>query len=340
MRSHDIVAKAKKSALAVALLLGFISPVSAASLTLSTNQTQYATGDIVTISGTITPSGDSGVVSDIYVLLVYPDGTTFSLDGNSNWRSGLVPILASYPLATLNATSFYTSPPLTSSQATGVYNLYVFAVDPGTNPITSPVKYGVASTSMTVLASSSTKSVQCGDVLSTANESYKLTTDLNCVGTGITINASGVRLDLHGHTLSGNNTGSGIVVNASNASIVSSANNNLSGTVQHFADGIDLANVSNVEINGITVNNNSNYGIYLSSSNSNSIKASNVKNTGEKGIYLVNSGNNSITGTIISDSGQVWGTDKDFDDGLNIEGSDNNTITGNISPIAEKMASN
>jgi parallel beta-helix repeat protein len=176
--------------------------------------------------------------------------------------------------------------------------------------------------------------VQCGDVLSDSTQEYKLTADLNCNDTAITINGRGVRLNLDNHSISGNNIGNGIVVNASDVTIIRGTGYKSRGayanSIQHFINGINLATTaSNVRIIGITISNNSNYGLYLRASNNNFINISSVKDNGEKGIYLVDSSGNNITGNTISDNGQVWGVDKDFDDGLNLEGSNNNHITGN-----------
>lgn len=135
--------------LAVILLVGLVSPLSAATFTLNTNQTSYSTGDTLTISGKIVATNDSGVLSDIYLLLVSPNGTTQSLDGNNAWNNTLVPVLSSFSLTNLNATNFYTSPQLTANQPIGIYNIYLIAVPAGQNPITSAVKLGLTMTSIT-----------------------------------------------------------------------------------------------------------------------------------------------------------------------------------------------
>lgn len=69
----------------------------------------------MSLSGFITPSkndtpkkiDDRGVLSDVYVAVVTPDGSIWSLDGNLAWKDTIPPILKDFSLSEVSATNFY-----------------------------------------------------------------------------------------------------------------------------------------------------------------------------------------------------------------------------------------
>lgn len=75
--------------------------------------------------------------------------------------------------------------------------------------------------------------VACGQTLT---RSTVLTGDLRCAGTALVIGADHVTLDLGGHTVSGDGTGTGVVLRESRVPVTGTVVQN--GTVTHFASGV------------------------------------------------------------------------------------------------------
>ncbi|MFZ2724944.1 MAG: right-handed parallel beta-helix repeat-containing protein [Methylococcaceae bacterium] len=167
----------------------------------------------------------------------------------------------------------------------------------------------------------------CGETLSVASGVYDLANDLTtCPSTAITITAKKIRFNLNGHTISGSNTGVGIdVQNINGVSIVN-------GSVTGFVTGINVNNTINTRISSVNVSNNSTYGIYLNASSRNIISGNTISGNGAKGLYLLNSHYNNLMGNNSSGNGVglIVGGVLAYDDGINLNTSNNNTITGNI----------
>ena len=134
--------------LAAIFLLGLVPPLYAATLTLNTNQTSFAPGNILSISGSILPTNDSGVLSDIYVAVVLPNGSIQTLDPNFVWRNALLPIVSGYQLAQLNAPNFY-SLAMPTGLPEGSYTFYLVLARAGGNPMDSSMWLGYANAPIT-----------------------------------------------------------------------------------------------------------------------------------------------------------------------------------------------
>jgi hypothetical protein len=118
--------------------------VHAASLTLSTGQTNYVPGNTLSLSATLVPDVDAGMATDLYVAVVTPGGDILTLDANGAWSAALAPILSGIPLSSLSAPNFYVAP-LSSSLASGEYVFALVAVATGGNPLDSRTWLGFAS---------------------------------------------------------------------------------------------------------------------------------------------------------------------------------------------------
>ncbi len=106
--------------------------------------------------------------------------------------------------------------------------------------------------------------------------------------------------------------------------LTSSSNNTVTGNTcsNNSNSGIYLSSSSNNNtVTGNTCNNNSNSGIYLSSSSNNNTVTDNTCNNNSNGIYLSSSSNNTVTGNTCNNNSNngIWLTSS----------SNNNTITGN-----------
>jgi parallel beta-helix repeat protein len=73
----------------------------------------------------------------------------------------------------------------------------------------------------------------CG---ATITEDLKLNHDLTCAGNGLTVGADGIKLDLHGHTIAGSGSGTGIDVTGRLSVSISG------GTIRNFAAGVLVRN--------------------------------------------------------------------------------------------------
>lgn len=84
--------------------------------------------------------------------------------------------------------------------------------------------------------------LNCDDVIT---EDTVLAADLTCAGNGLTIAADDVTLDLAGHTITGSDTGTGIIIATGSATL-------LDGTIQEFATGI-LSSANSIDISRINL---------------------------------------------------------------------------------------
>ena len=131
-----------------------------------------------------------------------------------------------------------------------------------------------------------------------ASKICTLTTDLTAT---IEIDSDGITLNGNGHTIAGSNyTGNGIYLSGRNGVTIKNTN------VRNFSSGIYLASSSNNTLSGNNASNNI-YGIYLNSS-SNTILINNTANS---------------NGIVSFATAMWWG------DGIDIEYSSNNTLSGN-----------
>jgi parallel beta-helix repeat protein len=144
---------------------------------------------------------------------------------------------------------------------------------------------------------------------------YKINTNLTSTGTGITVKANNVTIDLNGYTIAGKGTGSynGIYLNGrSNVEI-------RNGTIRDFgSNGIYEEGTSgnSHRVINIRVMNNKGCGIYLYGSN-HIVKDCTVSNNENSGIVMHGSGS-AITGNTAYANG-----------GTGIDGGIGCTITGN-----------
>ncbi|HVB37084.1 MAG TPA: NosD domain-containing protein [Vicinamibacterales bacterium] len=84
----------------------------------------------------------------------------------------------------------------------------------------------------------------------TAPGRYALASNLSCTADGITIQASHVELELDGHSLTGSNWNTGILVSA--AGSLSDVRIEGPGSVTRFGNGIDLESLSDSSVDGVT----------------------------------------------------------------------------------------
>ena len=133
----------------------------------------------------------------------------------------------------------------------------------------------------------------------------------------IVIGSDGVTLDGAGATVSGENSGAGILLPEARTGVTIKNVN-----VENFGYGIQALNSSNNNtLTGNTVSNNNYYGIYLYSSSDNTLAENTVSNNNYYGIFLYKSGDNNLTGNTVSDNA--------FSGIFLYPSSDNNVLTGN-----------
>jgi parallel beta-helix repeat protein len=111
-------------------------------------------------------------------------------------------------------------------------------------------------------------------------EDLRLEEDLTCVGDGLIVNADRVKINLNGHTISGNGTGNGITVrNRTDVSIYGG------GTISGFITGILVATSTDVVIkdNGFTANREA---IFLNGSSGNTVKNNVAWQNTQRGIMV------------------------------------------------------
>lgn len=106
----------------------------AATVGLSTNQSSYLPGNTLSLSASLVPDTDAGLVVDIYVAVVTPGSATLTLDSRRQWVTTLEPIVRGYRLAALQAPNFYQAP-LSEGLASGTYTFMVVVVQSGQSPL-------------------------------------------------------------------------------------------------------------------------------------------------------------------------------------------------------------
>ncbi len=135
----------------------------------------------------------------------------------------------------------------------------------------------------------------CGD---TVIASTTLATDLDCSlsgENGLIVGADNIVIDGADYTITGGGSNYGLYVFGRNNVLVQNLN------ISNFRTGILLYNTINSVINNTTVNLNTYYGIYLtSSSSSNTLTGNTVSLNSYYGIYIENSSSNTLTGNIMS----------------------------------------
>ena len=104
----------------------------------------------------------------------------------------------------------------------------------GPRPSGSPTPTAGGSPSPSPTPTGST-TVNCGDTLT---RNTVLTADLHCAGNALVIGADHVTLDLGGHTISGNGTGTGIALRESGVPVAHTVVTN--GTLARFATGLSV----------------------------------------------------------------------------------------------------
>lgn len=135
------------------LLPGLLpAPAQAVSLTLTVNQSQFSTGQTLSLSAGATPSNDAGRAVDLYLALVLPSGTLLTLDSQSTWQSSLTPLLRNWALSAVQANDFYRLA-LPTGLPGGSYGVYLIAVASGNDPTLSSNWLASANTSFSFSSS-------------------------------------------------------------------------------------------------------------------------------------------------------------------------------------------
>jgi hypothetical protein len=126
----------------------------------------------------------------------------------------------------------------------------------------------------------------------------KLSADLNCpTGIGLAIGANKIVLDLGGHTITGNTSSNGIVVQ--NYALVTIKN----GTVSGFYDDVALQNAPETVISGIEARVAAQNGIVLTSSDLSTLTKVKVVGSQHNGIYIDSDGVSISKSTVSSSLG-------------------------------------
>ena len=140
--------------------------------------------------------------------------------------------------------------------------------------------------------------VACGDLVTT---DVRLEADLACPDDALIVDADGLRINLNGHTISGNNTGEGITVRGrANVTIYG-------GTVRNFTTGVFVAQSTGVVVkdNWFTANRE---GVFLNGASGNVVKSNVAWQNTLRGIMLrptasgVPSTNNVVVGNTLTDN--------------------------------------
>jgi parallel beta-helix repeat protein len=167
-----------------------------------------------------------------------------------------------------------------------------------------------------VLAHGADAASLCGSTL-TANK--KLHHNVHCSGTGITIGADSIVLNLNGFTLSGTRAVGSVGVSASNHTGLTIKN----GTVSHFENGIVLDNVSTGTVSRIHANRNGQNGIVIRAGSTNiTVNQSSAAHNITDGFDIEDSPSNTIKNSTASRN-----TQDGFD--VSFSGSTGNALTGN-----------
>jgi len=86
---------------------------------------------MLSLSGGISTTNDANVQSDVYVAVVMPDDSVWTLGSDAVWQPTLQPILSEFPLAKIDAPNFY-STQLPADVMAGKYTFYLVAAPAGT----------------------------------------------------------------------------------------------------------------------------------------------------------------------------------------------------------------
>ncbi len=206
-----------------------------------------------------------------------------------------------------------TSPQAYTGLAVGGHTFAVQAIDPETNVDPTP-----ASFTWTISPPPVPASVSCGQLITT---STRVTNDLSdCLGNGLVIGASGITLDLDGHTIDGTGLGVGVLNNGHDNVTITD------GVVQEFDFGVQLGDgtAGNV-VSDLTLQLNQEAGIQLvgadDGTNGNTIRTNTLVDN-EYGIWLIDGTQFALVrgNTITSNSA----------DGIRVESSSGNRIEDNI----------
>jgi len=137
--------------------------------------------------------------------------------------------------------------------------------------------------------------VSCG---STIASDTKLESDLTCQGPGLIV-VSAI-LDLNGHRVFGSNTGTGIALQGTGATVVN-------GSIRHFAEGVDMSGVDPL-VRNVTVADNSGHGVTSffgrgAGEPSADIESSTITRNGSDGIALGLVQDTTVNASVISHNG-------------------------------------
>lgn len=159
---------------------------------------------------------------------------------------------------------------------------------------------------------------------------YRLDVDCSVPpgGTGIYISASGVHLNLRGHTISGPGCSGpstfGILVSGSDVHIINGTAKTLTGGLQvQGSPGVPAAHnhLSNLTLRESCT------GLVLRDANDNHVNGSNISANAGEGVRLLDANHNVIDSNVINDNDPLGGGVAGG--GLLLENSDDNTITSN-----------
>jgi parallel beta-helix repeat protein len=160
------------------------------------------------------------------------------------------------------------------------------------------------------------KPVTCGDTIKRHGD-YVLAGD--CIGVGITITASGVHLNLDGHTVDGSRgPGSGILISGASHVYVEGP-----GTITNFIDGVRIEGGGKNRIKGVSTTSNVN-GITVWNATGVHLDANDASYNDAFGILIHGGGKHRLSHNQASFNGPG---------GIRLEGSSDNHITGNQADV-------
>jgi parallel beta-helix repeat protein len=171
-------------------------------------------------------------------------------------------------------------------------------------------------------APASAQALACGQVVTT---NVTLEADLlDCPGDGLVVGASGITIDLNGHTIAGSHAGDGIDDTAGYARVTVR-----DGTIRSFTNGVQLVGVRGSRLSGLTIVADGpiaspRVGILLSGSRNNLVDGATVTGGGPA-LLLSSSDHNIIAGSTFH--GEV---SQHAGDAVQVvAGSDHNRLAGN-----------
>jgi hypothetical protein len=119
----------------------------------------------------------------------------------------------------------------------------------------------------------------CGQTVTT---NAVLAQDLACPATGMYVDASGITIDLNGHTLKGTNNGSWGISDLSGFDDVTIKN----GVVRNFTEGVRAqSSADGITVSNVVVSGNANAGVYIVGPSA-KIVSSTAAGNGQTGIYV------------------------------------------------------